>query len=630
MKTGIHDILYKYWGYRQFREKQEEIITSVLEGTDTLGLLPTGGGKSITFQVPAMLLDGITLVVTPLISLMKDQVDNLRRRHIKALYIHSGLRYSEIRNTIDKCIYGDYKFLYVSPERLSSAAFMDSLRLMKVSLLVVDEAHCISQWGYDFRPSYLNIASVRKIFPDIPVLALTASATKEVIADIIDKLEFRGKRVIRKSFRRENLSYIVRRTENKQEKLLDIINKTTGSCIVYARSRQKTKQIAEYLTTHGITADYYHAGLSNEEKQDKQDKWKDGITQVIVATNAFGMGIDKPDVRVVAHLDVPNSIEEYYQEAGRAGRDSKRAYAIMLTSPRDKAVLRKRISETFPPKETIKEIYVRLCNFLEIGLGGGFDKLYDFNFNLFCTTFKYPAAIASNALKILTQAQYIEYIEEVDTLSKIMILADKRDLYEIKGSTAQNDKILELILRNYTGLYADYVTIDEFSIAYKFNIPLQDIYDTLIFLNRQHVIHYIPRRRTSYIYFPCSRVEPRHLEITKEVYEKGKERLEKRINSIIAYAENDNNCRERMILEYFDEKASDCGKCDICVEHKKKKKDNIKEIQEGILYMLSLKPRKLNDFTGTLSFSKEAIINQLRFLCDEGKITYNGEIFTLK
>ena len=272
MKTGIHDILYKYWGYRQFREKQEEIITSVLKGTDTLGLLPTGGGKSITFQVPAMLLDGITLVVTPLISLMKDQVDNLRRRHIKALYIHSGLRYSEIRNTIDKCIYGDYKFLYVSPERLSSAAFMDSLRLMKVSLLVVDEAHCISQWGYDFRPSYLNIASVRKIFPDIPVLALTASATKEVIADIIDKLEFRGKRVIRKSFRRENLSYIVRRTENKQEKLLDIINKTTGSCIVYVRSRQKTKQIAEYLTTHRITADYYHAGLSNEEKQDKQDK----------------------------------------------------------------------------------------------------------------------------------------------------------------------------------------------------------------------------------------------------------------------------------------------------------------------------------------------------------------------
>lgn len=630
MSANIHDILYKYWGYRHFREKQEEIIKSVLAGNDTLGLLPTGGGKSITFQVPAMLLDGITIVVTPLISLMKDQVDNLRRRHIKALYIHSGLRYSEIRNTIDKCIYGEYKFLYISPERLSSATFMESLRLMKVALLVVDEAHCISQWGYDFRPSYLNIASVRDVFPKIPILALTASATNEVIADIKDKLRFRNETVIRKSFKRDNLSYIVRHTENKQEKLSDILKTTTGSCIVYARSRKKTKLIADYLTDNGITADYYHAGLSNEEKQDKQDKWKNDELQVIVATNAFGMGIDKPDVRIVTHVDVPNSLEEYYQEAGRAGRDSKRAFAVMLVSPRDKAILKRRVSETFPPKETIKEIYVRLCNFLEIGLGGGFDKLYDFNFNLFCSTFKYPATIASNALKILTQSGYIEYIEEVDTLSKIMILADKRELYDIKGSTPENDKILELILRSYTGLYADYVEIDEFSIAYKYNIPLQDIYDTLIFLNRQHLIHYIPRRRTSYIYFPCSRVEPRHIDIPKEVYEKGKSRLENRINSMIAYAENENQCREKILLEYFDETATDCGRCDICIERKKKRKNSIQEIQEGIFYMLSLKPCGISDFTTTLSFDNKEIINQLRFLCDEGKIKCNGEIFSLK
>ena len=630
MSTGIHDILFKYWGYRQFREKQEEIIKSVLGGNDTLGLLPTGGGKSITFQVPALLFDGITIVVTPLISLMKDQVDNLRKRNVKALYIHSGLRYKDIRNTIDKCIHGDYKLLYISPERLSSAAFMDSLRLMKVSFLVVDEAHCISQWGYDFRPSYLNISSVRKVFPDIPVLALTASATKEVIGDITEKLQFRNGKVIRKSFKRDNLSYIVRRAENKMERLTDILKKTTGSCIVYARSRNKTKLIAEELVSNGISADYYHAGMSNEEKQDKQDRWKNDKLQVMVATNAFGMGIDKPDVRVVVHIDVPNSLEEYYQEAGRAGRDSKRAYAVMLTTARDKAILNRRIAETFPPKETIKEIYVRLCNFLEIGLGGGFDRLYDFNFNLFCSTFKYPTAIASNALKILTQSQYIEYIEEVDTLSKIMILVDKRELYNIKGSTAKNDRILELILRNYTGLYADYVTIDEQSIAYKFGIPLHEIYETLIFLNRQHVIHYIPRRRTSYIYFPCSRVEPRHLEIPKEVYEKGKARLEARINSMIAYAENTSECREKMILEYFDENAGDCGRCDICVEQKSKKKDNIKEIQEGILYMLSLKPRTMNDFLETLSFKGDAIINQLRFLCDEDKISYNGEVFNLQ
>lgn len=630
MGNSIHDILFKYWGYKSFRDKQEEIINSILAGKDTLGLLPTGGGKSITFQVPAMIFEGLTVVVTPLISLMKDQVDNLRKKHIKAVYIHSGLKPVEIRNTIDKCIYGDYKFLYISPERISSESFISNLRHMPVSLLVVDEAHCISQWGYDFRPSYFNISAIREIFPDIPTLALTASATPEVISDIMEKLAFRDKIVIRKSFCRENLSYIVRRTENKLDKLLDIVTKTTGTCIVYARSRKKTKLIAEYLQENGISADFFHAGLSHEEKQDKQDKWMNNQIRVIVATNAFGMGIDKPDVRVVVHVDVPNSIEEYYQEAGRAGRDLKKSYAVMLSAPHDKATLKKRIAETFPPISFIKEVYERVCNFLDVGLGDGFDHTYEFNFNLFCTVFKYQPTTTGNALKILTQSKYLEYIEEVETMSRIMILVDKQHLYNIPETTELNDRILEIILRNYTGLFADYIFIDEFSISYKYKISLDDIYQTLLNLNRLHILHYIPRKRTPYIYFPCSRVEPRHIEIPDNVYVAGERRLEKRINSIIDYAFNQDRCRESLILKYFGEKPCDCGRCDICIEQKRNKNDNMQEVQRGILYMLSLKPCSLSDFTATLNFKAENIIAMLRFLLDEGHIIFTDDKFRLK
>ncbi len=627
-QKSIHAILKKYWGYDSFRDKQEEIIASVLEGKDTLGLLPTGGGKSLTFQVPSMLIDGITIVITPLVSLMKDQVDNLRKRGIKAVYIHSGLRYREIQNAIDKCIYGNYKFLYISPERLSSDSFLDSLRLMPVSLLVVDEAHCISQWGYDFRPAYLKIAVVRSMFPDIPVLALTASATKEVVADIMAKLEFRSDNVVRKSFRRENLHYIVRFTENKLNRLIKILSTTTGSCIVYARSRNKTKLIAEALQQEHFKADYYHAGLSSEEKKDKQEKWQRNEIKIIVATNAFGMGIDKPDVRIVAHIDVPNSIEEYYQEAGRAGRDQKKAYAVMLSSPHDKSTLKRRISDAFPPKDTIREIYVRVCNYLEVGIGEGFEQMYEFNFNLFCSTFKYPPVIVHSALTLLTQLQYFQYIEEMETQSRIMILVDKSQLYNIPNATSVNDAVLEAILRNYTGLYSDYIFIDEASIAYKHKFNLNDVFETLIFLNRQHIIHYIPRRRTPYIFFTCSRIEPKHLEITKEIYDVGKKRLEDRINAMIGYAFNTDRCRESLILKYFDEPTvCDCGRCDVCIEKRHKKSDNIQEIQDGIFYMLSLKPRTLQEFTETLSFNGSSIIDMLRFLSGEGKITLKDGVF---
>ena len=626
---SIYDILRRYWGYDSFRAKQEEIILSVLSGKDTLGLLPTGGGKSITFQVPAMMLDGLTIVVTPLIALMKDQVDGLRNRNINAVYIHSGLRYGEIRNVIDRCMYGKCKFLYVSPERLSSASFIDALRHMPVSLIVVDEAHCISQWGYDFRPSYLNIASIRTIFPDAPVLALTASATPEVIDDIQKQLLFHEPNVIRKSFRRDNLSYIVRYQENKTEKLFASLSKIYGTCIVYVRSRAKTKAIAEQLKAQGFSADFYHAGLSTEEKRDKQDKWKSGETRIIVATNAFGMGIDKPDVRFVVHLDVPNSLEEYYQEAGRAGRDGKRAYVMLLVSSKDEGTLKRRIAEAFPPKDFIKDVYVHMCDFLNLGIGAGYDKVYDFNFPLFCTTFKLPEKQTYSALKILSACQYIDYIDEVETMSRLMILVEKSELYSIDGMTPEMDDILELILRSFSGVFSDYIFIDESTIAYKYRIPVQRIYETLLFLSRKHVIHYIPRKRTAYVYFPYSRMEPRHLTITKEAYEDGRKRLEHRINSMIDYVNNTTTCREAKILNYFGETAVDnCHRCDICIERKKASPSE-KELADGILYMLSLKPRSLNEITDTLSFPQQEVANMVRFLLDEGRISYSDGRFSL-
>lgn len=534
-KSDIHHILEKYWGYKEFRPLQEDIIKSVLDGRDTLGLMPTGGGKSITFQVPTLAMEGLAIVVTPIVSLMKDQVDNLISRHIKAVYLHAGLTASEHRKAIEKCRNGKCKFLYVSPERLENDNFLAQIKTLDVCLIVVDEAHCISQWGYDFRPSFLNIALLRKVFPSTPVLALTATATPLVVDDIQEKLQFRCCNILRKSFIRENISYVVRHTTEKLGELVHIMKSVPGSAIVYVRSRKRTKLIADELKRNGISADYYHAGINIEEKEDKQNKWKNDEIRVIVATNAFGMGIDKPDVRLVVHIDLLNSLEEYFQEAGRAGRDGKRSWAVMLVKDTDKGVLRRHLSEQFPEKDFIRKTYERVGNFLEVAVGEGYDRMYDFNFNLFCRTFNVPVLPTHSALRILTQAGYIQFVEEIETQSRVMILANKDELYNLPTTTPRADEVLQAILRTYTGLFADYVFINEDVLAFRYNLELQTIYDALLELTRMHILHYIPRKRTPYIIYSTSREEPQQLLIPKAVYEILRQRMEQRIDAVLTY-----------------------------------------------------------------------------------------------
>ena len=545
------EILKQYWGYDSFRDLQEEIITSIGEGKDTLGLMPTGGGKSITFQVPALAQEGICIVITPLIALMKDQVQNLRKREIKALAIYSGMTRQEILTALENCIFGNYKFLYISPERLDTEIFRTKLRSMKVSMITVDESHCISQWGYDFRPAYLKIAEIRELLPEVPVLALTATATPEVVTDIQARLKFREGNVFRMSFERKNLAYIVRKTDNKTKELLYILQRISGSAIIYVRNRRRTKEITELLMNEGITADFYHAGLDNAVKDLRQKRWQSGEVRVMVATNAFGMGIDKPDVRIVLHLDLPDSPEAYFQEAGRAGRDGEKAYAVILYSKSDKTTLHKRVVDTFPDKEYILNVYEHLQYYYQMAMGDGFQCIREFNLEEFCRKFKYFPVPVDSALKILTQAGYLEYTDEQDNSSRILFTIRRDELYKLREMGKEAEALIQSILRSYTGVFTDYAYISEESLAVRTGLTRQQIYNILVTLTKRRIVDYIPRKKTPYIIYTRERLELRFLHIPASVYEERKARYEARIKAMEEYVTTENICRSRMLLRYF-------------------------------------------------------------------------------
>ena len=562
-----HIILKQYWGYDDFRGIQQEIIHSIGSGKDTLGLMPTGGGKSIAFQVPALAQEGICIVITPLIALMKDQVENLKKRGIKAAAIYSGLTHNEILVTLENCIFGDYKFLYVSPERLSSELFLTKLKRMRVSFITVDEAHCISQWGYDFRPSYIRIADLRKVVPQAPVLALTATATPEVVKDIQDKLLFRQEHVFKMSFARKNLAYVVRHTEDKESELLHIINSIPGTVIVYCRSRKGCRDLAAQLEERGLTATFYHAGLSNCEKDERQRLWQTDQCRVMVATNAFGMGIDKPDVRLVVHMDVPDSPEAYFQEAGRAGRDGRKAYAVLLYNASDKTKLMKRIPDTFPDREFIKEIYEHICYYYQMAMGDGLNVTREFNLNEFCRNFKHFPVPTDSALRILTRAGYLEYIDEQENDSRLIFLVRRDELYHLDGLEPEYESLLQAVLRSYGGVFSDYITIDEILLGKQTGLSRDMVYRGLIALGKRRIISYIPYKKTPYIRFAQKRVETERIVISREIYENRKEKYEARIQAMIDYATRDDLCRSRMLLAYFGETSEEnCLACDVCLK----------------------------------------------------------------
>lgn len=627
------EILKQHWGYDNFRGIQEEIIQSIGQGKDTLGLMPTGGGKSITFQVPALAKEGLCIVITPLIALMKDQVRNLKERGIKAVAVYSGMTREEILVALENCIFGDYKFLYVSPERLDTEIFQTKLRRMNICMITVDEAHCISQWGYDFRPAYLKIAEIRQMLPEVPILALTATATPEVVNDIRLKLGFReGGQTFRMSFERKNLAYIVRHTEDKQKELIHILQKIQASAIVYTRNRKRTREITELLTANNISATFYHAGLSNEAKDQRQKSWLTGESRVMVATNAFGMGIDKPDVRIVIHIDMPDSPEAYFQEAGRAGRDGQKAYAVLLYAKSDKVNLNKRISDTFPDKDYIRKVYEDINFFFQMAMGDGAGCTFAFNIDEFCRNFKHFPVQADSALKILTRAGYLDYTDEQDNASRLIFTLRRDELYKLQEYEADIEKLIHVILRSYTGLFTDYAFINEESLSIRTGLSRQRVYEILVMLTQRRILHYIPRKKTPYIIYSQKRIEKERLIISPEIYERRKESYASRIKAMIDYATAEEKCRSRMLLHYFGEKNEHhCGQCDVCL---KKHESGIKlgefqELKERILEVLKEGPLSSVELCEKLKVSATQISPIVSFLISEEIIYLRNGILSI-
>ena len=618
------EILKQYWGYDSFRDLQEEIITSIGEGKDTLGLMPTGGGKSITFQVPALAQSGLCIVITPLIALMKDQVQNLRKRGIKALAIYSGMTRQEIVTALENCIFGDYKFLYISPERLDTEIFRIKLRSMKVSMITVDESHCISQWGYDFRPAYLKIAEIRELLPGVPVLALTATATPEVVKDIQSRLNFREENVFRMSFERKNLAYIVRKTDNKTGELLHILKRIDGSAIIYVRNRRRTKEITELLMQEGITADFYHAGLDNAVKDLRQKRWQNGEIRVMVATNAFGMGIDKPDVRIVLHIDLPDSPEAYFQEAGRAGRDGLKAYAVILYAKSDKMTLHKRVADTFPEKEYILQVYEHLQYYYQMAMGDGFQCIREFNLEEFCRKFKYFPVPVDSALKILTQAGYLEYTDEQDNASRILFTIRRDELYKLREMGTEAETLIQTILRSYTGVFTDYAYISEDTLAIRTGLTRQQIYNILVTLTKRRIVDYIPHKKTPYIIYTRERLELRYLHIPASAYEERKARYEARIKAMEEYVTSESVCRSRMLLRYFGEKNEhNCKQCDVCLNRHETDclpEDSFREMRKQILELLTRKSLPPAEIANAIEAEREDISRVIQYLLEEGEL----------
>lgn len=570
------EILKKYWGYDDFRGVQREIIESIGSGHDTLGLMPTGGGKSVTFQVPALAMKGTCVVVTPLIALMQDQVQNLRRRGIRAAAIYSGMSHEQILMTLENAVFGQVKLLYVSPERLSSDIFRTKLRHMTVSFICVDEAHCISQWGYDFRPSYLEIADIRHDLPQVPILALTATATPVVVQDIQDKLTLdisasasSGFNVFKMSFERKNLAYVVRRAADKQDELLHILNSVAGTSIVYVRSRRRAEEYAKWLDGTGITATFYHAGLDTPVKNERQQAWLHNKVRVMVATNAFGMGIDKPDVRLVIHVDCPDSVEAYFQEAGRAGRDGSKAYAVLLYNDHDERKLLKRVSDTFPEKDYIKKVYDHLAYYYQIATGTGYNRVFEFNVDDFCQKFRHFPIRVHSALKILNRAGYMEYIEEQESQARVKFILERDELDRLRSLSPAEDGVVTALLRNYGGLFVDYGFIDEALIASEAELQKPVVYQLLKQLAEKHIISFIPQKRTPYVRYLQRREDSEFLLFPPAIYEDLKTRYEQRIQAIISYAKTSNQCRSRQLLRYFgEENGHDCGLCDVCLSER--------------------------------------------------------------